>query len=358
MNIGVEYIKIIKLENFRHMLIGYLGKIITQHIGKSNITHTEKHLHDLFIKWFFYNNMIGNIVAFFPKRFEIIEDDILFYLHKFKPIEKVDIDHTYIQQLLQSTSSSSKPSKVTFKLEGGKTSIMVNDIVVRTCTLHPKQIELLRSKYVGSGMVEEAIAILSMRYKFLNVLSEHFSVQPHYIQELGADMELFGTSFNTIKPYCSPFPDVEALFGSRGNFFHYDITPGIYVANPPFDEVLMEKMAEKLLVVLDTTPNVLFIINIPVWDSVTQEKYRLKNYRMRFKAYELLHGSKYLVESKVLDKNKYQFYDYFSDKNIGVCHVHFMLLSNFPPPEHVLAFIGKLKEMELEVNGQPLPRPN
>eukprot|EP00922_Rhytidocystis_sp_ex-Travisia-forbesii_P027082 GHVS01039732.1.p1 GENE.GHVS01039732.1~~GHVS01039732.1.p1 ORF type:complete len:745 (+),score=147.66 GHVS01039732.1:79-2313(+) len=86
---------------------------------------------------------------------------------------------------------------------------------------------------------------------------------------MGVSCECFASPFNaTLPTYLSMFPDVDALFGSRGSFFSETFVEGSYEANPPFDERVMEAMGRKMIESLDVaTLPLSFCVILPDWSN-------------------------------------------------------------------------------------------
>lgn len=161
-------------------------------------------------------------------------------------------------------------------------------------------------------------------------------------------VELFGSPLNTrTDKYCSPFIDEHELFGSMGSFFNYELVPGVYMANPPFDNNLMLKMAERLIDQLDNaTDDIFIIVTLPVWDPETQEKIKVKNYKTPFPAFDVLSKSKYLQAREVLTRD-YKYYNYFTDSYSHVTPSHLLLLSNQQIGGHDILTVIKKNWQEL-----------
>ncbi|KAK1737341.1 mRNA (2'-O-methyladenosine-N(6)-)-methyltransferase [Skeletonema marinoi] len=95
-----------------------------------------------------------------------------------------------------------------------------------------------------------------------------FGTSPH-----SSGTECFASPFNAnIAHYYSAFPspDIDGFFGSQGDFFRLDaktLRPGWYEANPPFSPGVMQKMAKRLMELLDIARerdiDVTFIVVIP-----------------------------------------------------------------------------------------------
>ena len=88
--------------------------------------------------------------------------------------------------------------------------------------------------------------------------------------DLGVSSELFASPLNCrYARFCSASVDVDARFGSHGSFFRYTPTSGAFLANPPFDPLMVIAMArrmERLLAAADAAQlNLTFVITMPHW---------------------------------------------------------------------------------------------
>lgn len=153
-------------------------------------------------------------------------------------------------------------------------------------------------------------------------------------------IELFGSPLNTHNPdYCSPF-EIEKKFGSLGSFFDFEpsekhITYGtLMLCNPPFDETIMSKMADKIISLVKKYPSMGVLITIPVWDPETQKKLKLKNYGKPFVCLTKLKSSGLITGHEVLDKNGYKYYDYYNHKYSPVCYTHLITMGKTQPVEY------------------------
>jgi len=186
----------------------------------------------------------------------------------------------------------------------------------------------LRNLFAGS---EEDFKIkkslLLSAYKFMENFNNHLSVPPKLFEKTKI-VELFGSPLNTSQEYCSPFALEKECFSSKGSFFDYEINPGLNIANPPFDETIMENMADRLEDQLNQTPGINVICIIPVWDPESQAKYGLKQGGKPFAAYTKLKNSRFFKEGFYLDKKMYRFWNYYSQRYIPVSAIHFILLGN------------------------------
>jgi phosphorylated CTD-interacting factor 1 len=109
-------------------------------------------------------------------------------------------------------------------------------------------------------------------------------------------MECFASPLNSYyDKFCSAFPDTDMKFGSIGSFFKFIPDSGCFEVNPPFCEVVMQKMAEHIEYVLSKTSKPLsFIIIVPKWDDDASPMWVImKNSKYLTNIIDILPGHKY-----------------------------------------------------------------
>jgi hypothetical protein len=97
---------------------------------------------------------------------------------------------------------------------------------------------------------------LNIRYRYIHL--ENHNLAREY-DKMGFQKEdaceAFASAFNHyFNTYCSAFPDLERPFGSIGSFFNQNLDSWnkyIIFVNPPFDEVLMNEVFNKILQFLE-----------------------------------------------------------------------------------------------------------
>lgn len=116
-----------------------------------------------------------------------------------------------------------------------------------------------------------AIFCCSLRYRSLAMGSQHWGLPLKYFQNLAIRNEGFASPFNArvlhLQPpgvFCSLCPEVDAIFGSVGNFFTTTLQdyPGIWMVNPPFIETIMTKAIQHTL-----ASGVEAYSLLPAWDD-------------------------------------------------------------------------------------------
>lgn len=151
--------------------------------------------------------------------------------------------------------------------------------------------------------------IVAMLLRYDSIVCENgnfWSLDPKICEVLsnnyGASLEGFSSPLNNnFGNFCSLFPDVDSNFGSIGNFF--DVIPtlssGVYMANPPFIEDVMNAASSAVLSLLSSKEDITFFLYMPKWDDC--------------RGIKELQESKYLVDCFPLPKGKHQAYDHIKD---------------------------------------------
>jgi hypothetical protein len=133
------------------------------------------------------------------------------------------------------------------------------------------------------------------------------------------------------------FYDIERYFGSQGNFFDLTLQQGIYWCNPPYDNTIMEKMAEKVLSYISN--NIALVITIPIWDDKTKDnikKYDYKNiirnlnkdhnYKLfqDYKTYSLL--KPYIKDELIIPKQRIPYFNYSENTHIYAVNTYMLVV--------------------------------
>lgn len=172
--------------------------------------------------------------------------------------------------------------------------------------------------------------LVAYRYVKIGCTNQHCSIPPNVLLFTKSKMELFGSPLNTsLIQYCSPFHDIERYFGSCGTFFNYNLAPGVYNLDPPYDYNVMKDAMLKVVHCLNTIKDITFICCIPVWDKTSQiEKGFFIHHADKFEPLDIAKDSGYLKSHDILDKNEYPFYNFYLDIYIAVSNTHLLILSN------------------------------
>lgn len=203
------------------------------------------------------------------------------------------------------------------------------------------QLQHLKSVYLGENFDKDVSKLIEL-YKLMGMNNIHLSIPPIF-----RGVELFGSPLNTHNPeYCSPFA-FEKIFGSSGSFWNYKFTKsGLYLCNPPFDESLIEKMANRLIKVLGVSRCKLTIfVTVPVWDSETQKELKIRDYGMDFRGYSIMKESAFMKENIVLDRYKYPYFDYYKadsgNNKTPASWTHALILANHDNAPKMFFFTNK-----------------
>ena len=238
-------------------------------INLGNTPEEKKFLDNIFIRWYL-NSKKTDKDGIIPKN--LIDNTALEHLTFANKEQKLHFDINYIK-------NKSKSIYKSFTNELKQCDIK-NEKYTYIPVLNNRQLERLKILYDiknpnGDKMEFELCRNKLVRlYNFIGINNAHLSIPPIY-----HGVEMFGTAVNTHNnEYCSPFI-LEKKFNSLGSFWDYKFhKDGIYLCNPPFDEILMEKMAIKLNKDLKTTKFlVVVVITIPIWDKDSQIKMGIKN---------------------------------------------------------------------------------
>jgi len=129
----------------------------------------------------------------------------------------------------------------------------------------------LEKEYSGDD-IHKHILMGLIRYDTLDSGAEQYVVDLKYKKQLkkyGMNFECFGSMFNHYYDnYCSMFYDIEKYFNSKGSFFGISINSGMFMANPPYDNNLLDKMYNHIK---KFHKKALFIMSIPQWDDYPLE---------------------------------------------------------------------------------------
>lgn len=172
----------------------------------------------------------------------------------------------------------------------------------------------LRSRY--NGKKDEFLShvfCLILRYKTFGGNSHQFSMEIKFKKILrekyGINFELFASSINVYYDnYCSLFYDIEKHFGSFGNFYHLKLIKGFFIANPPYETILLEKMVNKFIKSIRESDQALSItFGLPNWGEYE-----------RFIPLEKVQKSKYLSYIRCMKKGEVWWYDSFKNMRIKI----------------------------------------
>lgn len=166
-----------------------------------------------------------------------------------------------------------------------------------------------------------------LRYDTLHSLNQQLAVHEemyrYLVDRLGFETEMFASPINAVSlSYCSLYYDIERFFGSTGYFASSRWIGGRYLANPPFEESIMEDMAEHLRNDMSSSSQpISILVTIPAWDK-DEIKYG------KYKCLEMLRTSGYLVWEKYIPKDRAVFTLHISDIKIRPTDIYMLFLQN------------------------------
>jgi ubiquinone/menaquinone biosynthesis C-methylase UbiE len=165
---------------------------------------------------------------------------------------------------------------------------------------------------------QKLLIAASMRYKYMNIGTHGLALDYASIgfKPTDAVTEGFGGVFNHyFDNFCSAFPDLEAPFGSIGNFFSVEQFPTKVVhVNPPYDETVMTQVVKRVRYMLDKDPSYTFVLTFPDWPN--------------FKAKDDISKDSRTYKVKRFDKGDLIFIDYFEGKRIAPVKIIMIYIGN------------------------------
>jgi len=192
----------------------------------------------------------------------------------------------------------------------------------------------LREKFNGNlNFFDSILWCLMFRYFIINdnnqlILNIHSDLEIYYNNYI----ELFASSINSYKLFCSLFYDIEKYFKTFGNFFNIKIIKGFYKANMPYDEEIMKKTCIRLVNMLKKSSQPLScLICMPVWDFKGKKiiNSNLQNYDYgKYEALEVLENSDLITFKKILSKNQINYLSINNMKKIPASNTYIIVIEN------------------------------
>lgn len=228
------------------------------------------------------------------------------------------------------------------------------------CSINKKILETFNKFYDGKYKNNKFALYFCIlyRYNLLEADNQQLAINLNLKNDLttyfGINIELFGSTINRFfNNFCSIFYDLEHHFGSLGNFFNITPKQGLYMANPPYDESLMENMAKHLIFALENTNLPLgFIITIPIWDYDTQKNINKKcNTKYSdmgiYKAYELLKNTRFYHKHYIFCKQDFKYHKIKENRDIAASNTYIFVIKNNNLEFNTLLFEKLLKNHKL-----------
>lgn len=314
-----------------------IGYVVCRNL-KENNEKVCKYFERAFVRWVFNAIRKGNdpFSKVIGHEDFVCKEDIDYFTEREGPSygEKfATMNWSWLSDRFKDIHSFNEYPSVSFKFrkEGDRMTFLCEWLRKKAeYSMSCKQYYHSRSIYIGKEDPNVYLMILLARYEACGTINNHSSVPPEVIKFSGAKTELFGSPLNTVtEQYCSPFPDIEWMFGSMGSFFTFKFSSGIYFANPPFDEELMRRLSLRLIEVLSTNMSITVVVVIPAWDVQSQYEFHGKIYTYKeYDALKILEGSKFLRSKEQLNYQNHKFLDYYQNEYRALANCHLIVLSN------------------------------
>lgn len=205
------------------------------------------------------------------------------------------------------------------------------------CDILKRKYKILKSKY--NDKYKGEIFSCFLRYESLGFLTSlSAAVKPEIYDYLHdnchCDIELFASLFNSrLKYYFGLFYDLEKHFGCLGNFFKSKLVSGFFVANPPYDLLIMNMFFDKIKKELQKN-DITVYMTLPAWDNDDRKK--INKYCSNDKQlktdyddkYDIHKLDEYVIINNLFCKSKYTFYDYLVQKYINFAPVNVLVVSS------------------------------
>ncbi len=192
---------------------------------------------------------------------------------------------------------------------------------------------------IAKSRIKPPRMLLSQLYSFYESLCStaiHMAVPPNALAKLQPNLiEIFGTPFNTVTTYCSPLELEKQYCGSLGSAF--DVMHDVVFApnttlhiNPPFDADMIDKICSEVDGTLQRSPDIDIFVLLPCWDNELQANVGFRNMGEPSCGYRMLQNSPFCLQTILLERESFPFYDHFSGKLRCACHIVLTILTNKP----------------------------
>ena len=248
------------------------------------------------------------ITTYSPASKEQLTKDFVYFNLKNNPT-------IFIQKLEEKLVSSSLLIK-NIKLENHEEPRLLNgkiifqNIIYETGESLKETVDFKNSQ--SKSLYLSHIVALNIRYKYMGLTTHGLARDYSKLSSSDKGIEAFSSVFNKyFDSFCSAFPDLESIFGSRGSFFDLDLskeTKTIYI-NPPFDEAIMINIFIKIDEYKNSSlkNSLKFVCTFPRWKDFSQlNKFIKKDYVKKVTFYK---------------KGELPFIDYQKNKLIYPCDI-------------------------------------
>jgi hypothetical protein len=179
----------------------------------------------------------------------------------------------------------------------------------------------------------DLLFILLLRYNNLdsggNQWGMPYTVREKFRKTSKFNFECFASSLNHYYDhYCSAFYDIERFFMSMGPFQNITYTRGVFMANPPYEIDLLNRLVKTINKALESKENITFMYGLPTWDDKTgDDLYFIKHskaskfykYHEVFKSYSVLWHDFITTNSKrIPSSQRYILSNYNFDVSLAI----------------------------------------
>ncbi len=171
----------------------------------------------------------------------------------------------------------------------------------KTVKINRERYDILKKDYTGQRFIIDLYCLL-LRYFTLGGNGYQAAAPAHVFDymntKLKVKQECFASPLNHyLSNYCSAFPDTDIKFGSSGSFFHFMPKSGWFEVNPPFAELVMQRMVEHMEYLLaNTKKSLAFVVIVPKWsDDRSPMWIMMMKSRFLIKVLDIKPGHKYYV---------------------------------------------------------------
>lgn len=174
--------------------------------------------------------------------------------------------------------------------------------------------EHLKNRFMlDTNELDKYVFCLLLRYKSFMGNSHQFAMETKFKDVLrekyGINFECFASPINVYyDKYCSLFYDIEKHFGSYGSFYLMKYIRGFYIANPPYENYMLELMVNKFIESCKKSSKPLSIsFGLPNWGKYD-----------KFKAMEIVKEAKETKFIRCMKDGEVWWYDKLNNARIKI----------------------------------------
>lgn len=310
-------------------LIKQLGQFIQNQYETPDNTYKPKEYYRLGLDWFMYASSINetassNLLDGIP-----IDDNTLYYLkddikYKFGSARSFDKVQNYLRRLVQSTRrqiNQYKPIETDVTvIQSDVIEFQINrsrgPATVRMCLSAFRRLIDLGPEDISDDDLLRLVFAILMRYELFGVSKSSMclAIEEEY-KSCPTDkttLEMFANPVNRhCESFCSLFPDLEQAYGSIGSALTVPLDEiasfDRIVANPPYINSIMERMAERLVALRENGYAGEIRIIIPDWRP-TEDRH------MPYRTFDILQP---YIKSMNKEGGEFEYTDTFTGKQIA-----------------------------------------